>query len=127
MPRQWKPEPLFVLVSPLAGDDRRFGLSAAAAIFISDPGRATKTPERLLVSAFGFTNAEARLAAAIVGGTEVKEYALTNDISVHTARGYLKQVLSKSGVRRQSDFIRLVLTSPLLAGEPGEPLLRTSK
>ena len=55
------------------------------------------------------TNAEAALLAALVDGATLKEFATRRGVSVHTVRNQLKQLFHKTGVRRQSDLIRLAL------------------
>jgi DNA-binding CsgD family transcriptional regulator len=60
---------------------------------------------------FGLTPTEAQLAAALVAGCSVKQYALQRRVSEGTARCQLKLVQAKTGARRQSDIVRLVLCS----------------
>ncbi|HSW07298.1 helix-turn-helix transcriptional regulator [Aquabacterium sp.] len=68
-------------------------------------------PAAALAKLFGLTQAEARLVGAMVTGSTVEQYAQHRGISVGTARGQLKQVQSKTGARRQSELVRLVLSS----------------
>jgi DNA-binding CsgD family transcriptional regulator/PAS domain-containing protein len=64
-----------------------------------------------LATLFGLTPTEAQLAAALVAGRTVKQYALQRRVSEGTARCQLKLVQAKTGARRQSDIVRLVLCS----------------
>lgn len=68
-------------------------------------------PVAALRALFGLTEAEARLASALVAGWTVEEYARGRGITVGTARYQLNQVLGKAGARRQADLVRQVLCS----------------
>ncbi len=58
---------------------------------------------------YGCTPAEARLAQHVADGKGVRQAAETMDISYGTARGYLKIVFQKTGVRTQSQLVGLLL------------------
>lgn len=68
-------------------------------------------PPDALVRMFGLTPAEARLAGALVTGSSLEQYARHRGVSVGTVRVQLKQVQAKTGARRQSELVRLVLSS----------------
>jgi DNA-binding CsgD family transcriptional regulator len=55
------------------------------------------------------TPAETRLAIALFKGQSVEAYAKEVGISINTARWYVKQIYAKTGVKRQTDLIRLLL------------------
>lgn len=64
---------------------------------------------------FGLTKAEARLTLAITNGMTAAEYSAKNGISINTAYSQIKDVLAKTGTRRQAELIKLVLEhSPTL-------------
>jgi DNA-binding CsgD family transcriptional regulator len=69
---------------------------------------------RPITRLYGLTGAEARLLQALVRGERVGTYAKNAGITLNTAKGYLKQLFSKTQTRRQSDLLRLVLSNPLL-------------
>lgn len=58
---------------------------------------------------FGLTKAEARLTLAIVNGTTATEYSSEHGISINTAYSQIKDILSKTGTRRQAELVKLVL------------------
>lgn len=60
-------------------------------------------------SIFGLTKAEARLTLCIVNGMTAAEYAGKYDISINTAYSQIKDVLAKTGARRQAELVKLVL------------------
>lgn len=88
------------------------GANAATVMLAITQARAIgDIPADALTRLFGLTRAEASLVGAMVTGSTVEEYAQHRGISVGTARGQLKQVQSKTGARRQSELVRLVLSS----------------
>ncbi|WP_129267576.1 helix-turn-helix transcriptional regulator [Bradyrhizobium betae] len=64
-----------------------------------------------LVSLFELTDAESRLTSALVAGSTLEEYAVRRGVELSTVRYQLKQVLAKTGTRRQVDLVRRVLCS----------------
>ncbi len=58
---------------------------------------------------FGLTKAEARLTLAIANGVTATEYCSNNGISINTAYSQIKNILSKTGTRRQAELVKLVL------------------
>jgi DNA-binding CsgD family transcriptional regulator len=66
-----------------------------------------------LIQLFGLTRVEARLAARLANGQSVEEIANEFSVSLNTARTHLKSIFNKTGVRRQSELVALLLTSVL--------------
>lgn len=58
---------------------------------------------------FGLTKAEARLTLSIANGMTATEYAEKYGLSVNTAYSQIKEVLAKTGARRQAELVKLVL------------------
>ena len=58
--------------------------------------------------ALGLTGAEARLALMLAQGCTLKDFALAQGCSWHTARTHAKNLLRKTGCQRQIDVARLV-------------------
>jgi DNA-binding CsgD family transcriptional regulator len=61
---------------------------------------------------YGLTPAEARVANLLLEGLEVREAAERLGITLETARFHLKRVLAKTGTRRQTELLRLMLSLP---------------
>ena len=80
-------------------------------IVVSDPDQQPTPPEERLRAIFGLTHAEARLAAALVAGHTISEYADESGITENTARWTLKQIQAKTDCRRQADLVRLLVTT----------------
>jgi DNA-binding CsgD family transcriptional regulator len=57
----------------------------------------------------GLTPAETRLAIALFKGQSVDAYADEAAISINTARWHVKQIYAKTGVKRQTELIHLLL------------------
>ncbi len=108
-------EPLSLLVCPAPAAALGSELGAAAAfIFINDPDDRRSPSHAALMAQFGLTPAEARLAAGLLDGAQLEEYAQQTGLSLHTVKAQLKQVFAKTGCTRQAEFIRLALSNPIL-------------
>ncbi len=80
------------------------------ALFLCKPG-GQQLPCENLVSLYGLTRAEARLAAKLAEGLSLEEVSDEFDISIETARSQLKSIFAKTGARRQSELMAKLLTS----------------
>jgi DNA-binding CsgD family transcriptional regulator len=98
--------PAYVLtVAPLYPDlaiDRPLAM-----IVIVDPDRHSPSDTEL-VELFGFSPAEARLAAALMTGKTLTEIATEFGLRVATLRTQLRSILKKVGANRQSDLVRIL-------------------
>jgi DNA-binding CsgD family transcriptional regulator len=75
-----------------------FGILAVTPITTPDPPDAA-----LIQGLFDLTPAEARVAGGVVAGMTIKEMAASHAVGMETVRSQMKSVLSKIGVRRQSE------------------------
>ncbi|SFV05615.1 helix-turn-helix transcriptional regulator [Pseudoduganella namucuonensis] len=84
-----------------------------ASVFVAVTGAAAGAPvsPAAIAALFGLTPAEARLVAALVGGSTLEQYALARGVGLGTVRGQLKQAQAKTGASRQAELVRLVLSS----------------
>jgi DNA-binding CsgD family transcriptional regulator len=103
--------PLSVTVTPLTNSYVAFSIRSTAILFISDPDQNLEIPAELLQHRFGLTKAEVRLTLALLQGGSLKEAADLCGVTHNTAKSQLKIIFSKTGVKRQGDLIRLLLTS----------------
>lgn len=109
VPRDREP-PLSVTLAPLSTADTLVDRSAPAyVVCITDPARSCDAPERWLREGYGLTRAEARLAIALSRGQSLEAIAHTTNTGVATLRTHLKRTFDKTGTRRQSDLVRLVV------------------
>ncbi len=112
--------PFALLIAPLRHSAFDLGAArAAAVVFVSDPEVRHEPPAELLMRLYGLTGMEARLAGMLLAGESLKQAAAALEIAELTARDYLKAIFRKTGTRRQSELIKLVLTGPaVLHGAP---------
>ncbi len=61
-----------------------------------------------LAALLGLTETEARLALALSQGLSIKDFALAQGCSWHTARTHVRNLLRKTGCHRQADLVQLV-------------------
>jgi DNA-binding CsgD family transcriptional regulator len=103
--------PLTVIVSQLKTATGESDREPVVAIFMADPNAAqVDIPEERLVSLYGLSRPEARLAVRLVQGLTLEEIADELRISIHTVRVYLKQIFTKTNVHRQSALVRLLVS-----------------
>ena len=89
-----------------------------AIIVISEPfSRVPPAADVIVRAIFDLTPAEAQLAIALANGETVNSYAKRTGRSIETVRGQLKTIMGKTGVKRQSALVRLILNT--LGGFPG--------
>jgi DNA-binding CsgD family transcriptional regulator len=86
----------------------------AAAVFVSDPEVPLDSNQQHLRELYALTVVEARLAAWLAQGKSVNQAAVAMGITVNTARAYLKRIYDKTGVRRQPELVRILLSLPRL-------------
>lgn len=84
---------------------------ARVALLLADPSDSTRLPAEAVGAVLELPPALARLAAAISSGRTVVEYAAEAGVTEGTARQQLKELLARSGVRRQADLVRIVQRS----------------
>ena len=92
----------------------RFHQSAKLLMLVNDSSRRRTLTTRQIIQMFGLTEAEARLARALTQGDTVEQYALDNQRSVTTLRAQMRSIFAKTGVGRQAELVRLLVTVPAL-------------
>jgi DNA-binding CsgD family transcriptional regulator len=111
-PRPSSKRPYTILVAPVS---RQYpALSAvrpAVCVIISDPESERSLPAHRLQTAFGLTEAEARLAALLATGEELRSSAEKLGITYGTARTRLAGIFQKTETHRQGELIKLLLTT----------------
>lgn len=106
-------EPVTLILVPLYSDGFIVGAGGPGSILIiSDPEYRCRIREDQLVKFYEFTPTEAKLARLLSNGYRLDEAAETMGIKYQTVRTHLKRIFSKTGIDRQSELIRLILTGP---------------
>jgi DNA-binding CsgD family transcriptional regulator len=107
--------PMPILVTPMHANLITSDLDyegAKVAVFLSDPNMQQPISVDNLVSVYSLTPSEAQVAISLANGHSIDEIAQSSNHSAHTIRSQLKGVFRKTGVSRQSDLIKLLLTGP---------------
>lgn len=107
--------PLPLLVTPMHAHLLTSDLDyegAKVALFLSDPNLQQPISVNNLVSVYMLTPSEAQVAISIANGHSIEDIAKTSNHSAHTIRSQLKSTFRKTGVSRQSELIKLLLTGP---------------
>lgn len=104
--------PLRVAVLPVPEKSRMMVGRPCCLVFVSDPAASPKSRGAILRALYALTPAEARLADLLLEGLAVGEAANRMRVTLETARFQLKRVQAKTGVHRQSELMRLMLTLP---------------
>ena len=106
-------QPLVVLVCPLTSGPRvGLGESAPVGLFTTDPERGSDLHEHDLVTEYYLTQAEARLAIQLAMGHDLESAARRLGVAPATVKSNLKSVFEKTGCRRQSELVRVLLATP---------------
>lgn len=81
------------------------------ALFISSRDQPVAASTELLRELFGLTPAEAKLSVLLANGLTIEAISDELGISQHTTRAHLRSIFSKTHVSRQSELVRMILSS----------------
>jgi DNA-binding CsgD family transcriptional regulator len=102
---------LFVTVFPVTRSLAGRSLPLAALAFISDC-RSASSRRFTLKQLYGLTPTEIRVTDLLMQGLDAREIGEKLKITLQTARFQIKRILAKTGARRQSELLRLMLSLP---------------
>jgi DNA-binding CsgD family transcriptional regulator len=85
------------------------GSGAIAVLFVTDPEESQSPVDYLFGDLYGLTEAEARLVKALMEGGGLTAAADNLGLSRNTVHSQLASVFQKTGTRRQSELLRLLL------------------
>jgi DNA-binding CsgD family transcriptional regulator len=91
-----------------------FGRTPQALFTVFEPGAPVDIDPFILSTTFDLTPAEARVAAAIVGGGSPEKCAKDLNVKVSTVRSQLVAIYRKTGATGQADLVRLILSATTL-------------
>lgn len=86
---------------------------AWAIVLIDDLAAAAAPAPSRISAAFGLTQRQAELAAALYAGRSLREHAKERGIAFSTARYHLYQLLARLDLQSQADLIRLIGRLPM--------------
>jgi len=107
--------PLPLLVTPMHVHQITSNLDyggAKVAVFLTDPNLQQPISVDSLVSVYKLTPSESQVAISLANGHSIDAIARQTNHSAHTIRTHLKSVFRKTGVSRQNELIKLLLTAP---------------
>lgn len=87
------------------------GASDHFTALIADPARKNVLSVEGIAHALGLANCEARVVHGLVECGNIEDAARNAKIAVSTARSYIKNAFTKTGVSRQAELVRLALMS----------------
>ena len=105
-------KPLQLVVYPFVSSGLLADERPQVLVFLSDPSSKPASRATVLRALYGLTPTESRLADLLLQGLEVREAADQLRTTLETTRFQLKRVLAKTGARRQSELMRLMLSLP---------------
>lgn len=86
-------------------------------VLLSDPSAKPGSRAVVMRSLYGLTPTESRLADLLLEGCDVSEAADRAGVTRETGRFHLKRIMAKTGTRRQTELVRLMLSLPGVAQE----------
>lgn len=105
-----KNPPIHVLIGPLRNTSLKVPRSIVAAVFLLDPLQQRRSTDEALRIQFGLSPAECRVALLLGDGHSPREISETIGVSFNTVRTQIKSIFAKTGARRQSELVRLLLS-----------------
>jgi len=112
--------PLDIAISPLRRGSKTGLTRGQALMLISDPGSQRNTKAEALRAIYGMTPAEAEVADLLLHGKSVSEISEIRGATVATIRTQIKTILSKAGVKKQSEFVKSVAWLDAVSSEASE-------
>ena len=101
-----------VVVQSISADEWTEGKQRpSVAVFLRDTTGKAEPPVKLTQQLFHLTPAETAVATHLSNGMSLEEAAEALCIKPNTARAHLRSIFSKTGVRRQTELVRLFLNS----------------
>jgi len=110
--RNNNPSPLTLTVYPGPGVEHGDApLRRSAIVVMRDPDRRAAVSAHVVAQLFGLTPAEAALATLLAQGYDMDEAASALGVRRNTARSQLQSVFMKTNAKRQSELVRMILSS----------------
>lgn len=88
-------------------------------VYVRDAVGKSLVSNALTAQLYNLTPAETGLALELANGLSLEEASERLNIRRNTARAHLRSIFSKTGVRRQTELVRIMLNSVVALGEPG--------
>jgi DNA-binding CsgD family transcriptional regulator len=105
--------PLYVSVVPSPSENVLDGSGRYAVVFLYDQNAPQGNRSLMMRQLYQLTPVEVRMADLLCSGLTIRDAADVLRLTLETARFHVKQILRKTGVRRQAELIRLMLCLPV--------------
>jgi DNA-binding CsgD family transcriptional regulator len=102
--------PYVLHVLPLEPNSVAAPQNGRAMVIIVDPERQPEPPATLLRHLYDLTKGEAQVALLVMRGAGLTPIAEELSVSLTTVKTHLQHVFDKTGVHRQAELVRLLLT-----------------
>jgi DNA-binding CsgD family transcriptional regulator len=109
IPRPSERRPLALLAIPTNGGADPQGGAPLVLLSVVDPELGEAVPEERLRAYFGFSPAEAHVAAELMAGYDPREIADRLGRSINTVRVQIARILEKTDTSRQSESVALMM------------------
>lgn len=96
----------------------------AVVVYIRDAVGKSLASTTVTKQLFNLTPAETALCLELANGLSLEEAAEVLNIRRNTARAHLRAIFSKTGVRRQTELVRIMLNSVMALGQTDSPTQR---
>ncbi len=96
----------------------------AVVVYIRDAAGKSLASTAVTKQLFNLTPAETALSLELANGLSLEEAAEALNIRRNTARAHLRSIFSKTGVRRQTELVRIMLNSVMALGQSELPAQR---
>ena len=111
--------PLSLTVTPVSAERTAPYLGdPGVVVCATDPDLAAHVPEERLAELYGLTNAQAKVARALLEGRSLREAADALELSIFTVRAHLARIFEKTGARRQAELVALLSRGGAAPGCP---------
>ena len=106
-------EPLVLYATPVgATGPLSFEKRCAARVLLAEPFSTAPVNSRRVAGALGLTPAQGQVAAALATGGTAASIAAETHRTVAAVRWHIREALSRLGLSRQADLVRVVLSTP---------------
>ncbi len=110
--RKSRESSLRIMVTPFISSLPGSSAQLAALVFASDPTSRPQSRSATMRALYAITPSEARVADLLLQGLETRDVANKLGMTLETTRFHVKRVLAKTGVKRQTELMRLMLSLP---------------
>lgn len=80
-----------------------------ATVVVHDPEIGPAPTTEILAQGLGLTNGAARLVASLAADDDLKSFAKTEGVTIHTARFHLRTALARTGAKTQAELVRIAV------------------